>query len=209
VYISDNLKGVASGWSWDSRIINCLIWENEEGIVLTNSPNNTISQNDVFENTDAIFLGDSDGCTISNNNIYENSRGLLLNSSNECLITENLIYNNTGVGISLDRTSNRNDIYENTFENNAPNAVCEGSSNHWDDQVDTGNRWADYSGEGPYIIDENDQDNYPIVDIPTTTPTTVAPWEVDPLVLLVAGGAVGVVALVIIIRERRRVIIID
>jgi parallel beta-helix repeat protein len=208
-YFRNNLKAITSSWSWNIRIFNSYIWENEEGIVFDNSFNSTISHNDIFQNTDAVFLGDSDGSDIFDNSIYENSRGLLLNSSSACVITENMIYNNTGVGISLDGTSNRNDIYENTFENNAPNAISEGSSNNWDDQVDTGNRWSDYSGEGPYIIDENDQDNYPIVDLPTTTPTTVEPWEVDPLVLLVAGGAVGVVALVIIIRDRRRVIIID
>lgn len=208
-YFWNNLKAIASRSSWNIRIFNSYIWENEEGIVFDNSFNSTISHNDIFQNTDAVFLGDSDGSDIFDNSIYENSRGLLLNSSSDCVITENMIYNNTGVGISLDGTSNRNDIYENTFENNAPNAISEGSSNNWDNQVDTGNRWSDYSGEGPYIIDENDQDDYPIVDLPTTTPTTVEPWEVDPLVLLVAGGAVGVVALVIIIRDRRRVIIID
>ncbi|MBY8998692.1 MAG: right-handed parallel beta-helix repeat-containing protein [Candidatus Thorarchaeota archaeon] len=211
-YFRHNLKAIESDLSWDIRIFNCLIWENDEGIDLARSPNCWIDYNEVFENTDAILLDNSDECEVSDNSIYENSRGLLLNSSSDCLITSNTIANHSGVGISLDGTSHRNDIYQNTFVNNLPNAICEGSSNHWDDQVDTGNRWSDYSGEGPYIIDANDQDNFPIVDLPTATPPTgIDPGPKFPQYLIAEVVLIGAVVLVIIIVvvDRRRVIIVD
>ena len=152
---------------------------------------------------------DSNQCEIRANEIYFNTRGIVLESSSDCLVTENHIYNNTGVGISLDWDSFNNEIYENTFEHNSPNAICEGYGNHWDDQVNTGNSWSDYSGDGPYIIDEDDQDNFPIVDETTLTlPTTNGPgWNYP--AILVGGVVIGIVALIIIIYDQRRIVVID
>lgn len=213
-YFRNNHKAIESDWSWDMRIFNCLIWDNDEGIDLWRSPNCLIDYNEVFQNTDAILLDDSDECEVTDNRIYGNSRGLLLNSSSDCLIVSNTIANHSGVGISLDGTSYRNDIYQNTFGNNFPNAICEGSFNHWDDRVDTGNRWSDYSGEGPYIIDANDQDNFPTVD--NTLPTLTPPTGIDPgprfpgylIAEIVLIGAMVIVIMIVVI-DRRRVIIID
>jgi len=209
-YFRNNLKGIASGWSVDIRIYNGLIWENGEGIVLVNNPNSIILNVDIYENEDAIFLGDSDMCTIRGNSICWNTRGILLNSSSDCLITKNEVCNNTRVGICVDLTSRWNEIYDNIFTFNNPNAICSGTSNHWDNQVDTGNWWSDWSGEGPYIIDEDDQDNFPMMNITTTSPTTkVELFTLDPLILGIAGGVIGIVVLVILLIDRRRVHIID
>jgi parallel beta-helix repeat protein len=205
--IRDNLKGISLGWSFDCEIRDCLIWENDEAVNFVNSMNCTLRGNSIFDNSDAIFLGDSDGCDILDNAVYTNSRGILLNSSSDCTIIQNEIYNNTGVGIYLDRTSNRNLIYNNEIAFNSPNAICEGSLNSWDNGVDTGNWWSDYNGTGPYIIDENDQDNFPKVN--STSLTEPGPWEFDPLILGVAGVVVAVVVLVAIVFYRRRVVIID
>jgi parallel beta-helix repeat protein len=211
VYIRDNLKGFASGRSYSCSISGCLIWENDEAVVLASSPSCSIDHNTIFQNRDAVQVLESDGCEIWSNSIYDNSRGIVLNSSSSCLITENDIYNNTGVGICLDAESSLNEIYNNAFAHNSPNAICDGSSNHWDNQVDTGNWWSDYSGQGPYVIDENDQDDFPIDNRTTTTPTTTTmePWELDPLVLGIAGGLIGMVLLMIIVIDRRRVVIVD
>ncbi|MFW9833756.1 MAG: NosD domain-containing protein [Candidatus Thorarchaeota archaeon] len=206
-YIRDNLKGISLGWSFDCEIQDCLIWENNEAVNFVNSMNCTLRGNSIFDNSDAIFLGDSDGCDILGNAVYTNSRGILLNSSSDCTIIQNEIYNNTGIGIYLDRTSNRNLIYNNVIAFNSPNAICEGLLNAWDNGVDTGNWWSDYGGTGPYIIDENDQDNYPIVNI--TTPMEPGPWNVDPLMVGIITVVVAFVILVAVIFYRRRVVIID
>ena len=209
--ISNSPIGIELSWSYDCSISNCQIQDNEEGVVLQVAFNCTLSHNTIFQNGDGIYMDDSDGSEIWSNTVYLNHRGVLLNSTSDCLITQNNIYNNTGVGIALDTTANRNEIFNNTFANNTPNAICEGYSNHWDNQVDTGNWWSDYSGEGPYIIDENDQDNFPITNEITTTNGTTSngSWYIDPLLLGIVGGAVGIIALVIIIANRRRIVVID
>jgi parallel beta-helix repeat protein len=188
-----------------------LLWENDEAIVLSTSPNCTLFNNRIFRNSEAVFLAGSDGCIIRRNTIYWNSRGVLLNSSSDCLLTENNIYNNTGVGIFLDFLSNRNDIYENAFAYNAPNAFCEGSSNHWDNQVDTGNWWSDYTGTGPYIINVNNQDNYPNWNETTSTQlTTDHPIPTLSAGLVIAAGVVmGIIALILLRSEKKPGIPID
>ncbi len=206
--ISNSPIGIELSWSYNCSISNCQIGNNEEGIFLRVAFNCTLSHNTIFQNTDGIYMEDSDDSKILNNTVYLNHRGILLNSTSDCLIIQNNIYNNTGVGICLDSTANRNEIFNNTFANNKPNAICEGSLNHWDNQVDTGNWWSDYSGEGAYIIDENDQDNFPITN-ETTGTTSNGSWYIDPLLLGIVGGAVGIIALAIIIANRRRIVVID
>ncbi|MFW9793898.1 MAG: NosD domain-containing protein [Candidatus Thorarchaeota archaeon] len=207
VYWRSNLKGIAIGWSRNCEISGCQIWDNGEAIDVVNSPFCKISNNSIFLNQDAILLANSDGCEILNNSIYWNSRGILLNDSSNCLISQNGIYYNTGVGISIDLTSNMNEIYNNVFAYNLPNAICLGTSNHWDNQVDTGNWWSDWNGEGPYIIDEDDRDNFPIDN--RTIPLLIDLSIINQLLLVFAGAGVGVIALAIIIIDRRRIVIID
>jgi len=209
--IRDSPRGIELRSSYGCSISNCQIRDNEEGIFLRTAMNCTLYHNTIFQNTDGIYMEDSDGSNLLSNTIYLNHRGVLLNSTSDCLITQNNIHNNTGVGICLDTTANRNEIFNNTFAYNTPNAICEGSLNHWDNQVDTGNWWSDYNGTGAYIIDENDQDNFPIISETTTTNGTTPnwPWAVDPLLLVIVGGVVGVIALVIIIIDKRRVVVVD
>ena len=211
VDIRNSSIGIDLSWSYNCHISNCIVRDNEGGIFLQVGMNCTLSQNTIYQNIDGIYLEDSDGSDIWGNDVYLNHRGVLLNSTSDCLIIQNNIYNNTGVGIALDTTANRNEIFNNTFANNTPNAICGGSSNHWDNQVDTGNWWSDYGGEGAYIIDENDQDNFPITNETTTTNGTTSngSWYIDPLLLGIVGGVAGIIALVIIIANRRRIVVID
>ena len=209
-----NLKGIVSGWSNGGDIDGCRIRDNEEGIYLVSSPDCIIRNNRIYQNSDAIFLAESDDCQIRDNSIYGNSRGILLNSSSGCYITRNYVYSNSGVGICLDSFSNFNDIYNNEFVDNFPNALCEGYSNQWDDGINTGNWWSDYFGLGVYVLDEDDIDNFPINRITvspteTTTPPTTAPWNLDPLILGISSGVVGLVLIWIYVIDRRRVKIID
>jgi len=210
VDIRNSPIGIELSWSYDCSISNCQISNNEEGVVLRTAMNCTLSHNTIFQNTDGIFMGDSDGSDILSNSVYLNQRGVLLNSTSDCRIIQNNIYNNTGVGVALDTTSNRNEIFNNIFAYNTPNAICEGYSNHWDNQVDTGNWWSDYSGEGVYIIDENDRDNFPIVSTTTTNGTIPnLPWFLNPLFLGIVGGVGVIIGLIIIVVDRRRIVVVD
>ena len=75
-----------------------------------------------------------------------------------------------GKGVSLSSSAVNNTFYRNIFINNAQNAGS-ASGNFWDNGVE-GNYWSDYNGtdsngdgigDTPYIINENNQDNYPLM----------------------------------------------
>ena len=220
INLGNNRGGIRMSWSYGCHIEHGQIQENDEGIVLSTCFSTAIAHNNIHHNNDSILLVDSDGSEILSNTIFMNDRGILMNSTSECLITQNIVANNTGVGISLDGTSYRNDIFNNTFAYNTPNALCEGTSNHWDDQVDTGNWWSDYNGEGAYIIDENDQDHFPLNEKTTTTNETLTSettttnrttgqWNVDPLLLGSIAGIGCIIILVYVIIQRRRVVVVE
>ena len=210
VDIRNSPIGIELSWSYDCSISDSYLSDNDEGMGLQTSMNCIISRNSIFRNTNGMYLEDSDGSEIFGNTVHLNGRGILLNSTSGCLITQNNVANNTGVGICLDRTANQNEIFNNTFAYNSPNAICEGALNHWDNQIDTGNWWSDYSGEGPYIIDENDQDNFPFTIEPTTTTNgTTGSGSINPLLYVYLAGVGVVTILAYIIFQRRRVEVID
>jgi len=131
---------------------------------------------------DGIYLIDSSNNSISGNNITNNWRGIYLWwSSNYNTISGNNITNN-GYGIRLWYSSN-NKFYHNNLVNNRGQVNSDNYVNAWDDGYPSGgNYWSDYTGvdvkSGPnqdqpssdgigdtaYVIDENNQDNYPFMD---------------------------------------------
>jgi parallel beta-helix repeat protein len=121
----------------------------------------TISRNTLINNSDGIALGQySNYNTICQNNISENNYGFFIEYS-----TQNMIYRNNIVG-------NDQQVYLST-----------GSVNSWNQSYPFGgNYWSDYTGEdmysgehqdllgsdgigdNPYIIDADNQDNYPFME---------------------------------------------
>lgn len=75
------------------------------------------------------------------------------------------------IGISVQMSSNNNRIFHNNFINNIESPRSVDSINSWDNGVE-GNYWRDYSGtdenydgigDTPYSIEENSQDEYPLM----------------------------------------------
>jgi parallel beta-helix repeat protein len=87
-------------------------------------------------------------------------------------ITENTVMNCT-YGISVCGASTNNTVYHNNFISNVQQVNMTGANTVWDDGYPSGgNYWSDYNGtdsdgdgigDTPYIIDEYNQDDYPLM----------------------------------------------
>ena len=103
---------------------------------------------------------------ISDNNITNNIIGVQLEASSASISFNNILNNNVGIQLA----GSDNHIDHNNFINNTKqvydiawdNPEMTPSVNTWY-EGDTGNYWSDYNGTGetPYVIDENNQDNFP------------------------------------------------
>ncbi len=157
-----------------------------ENVITNNSGNGislegyyiTVSENILTNNTGAGITIYSSSNKVFGNNITNNTSewlgqgiGILLDfgaSDND--ISGNIIADNkVGIllGDSSDNTIAQNDIINNTNQTSISNSV-----NSWDNGSE-GNYWSDYNGtdsdgdgigDTPYIIDENNQDNYPLIE---------------------------------------------
>jgi parallel beta-helix repeat protein len=187
-----NEQGIRLLCSDNNVIMNSSFSSNLSGISLCTSSNNTISGNVVELNEFGIYASYSDllpAYSINNkvlgNVIINNSKGIFLDKSSNNEIFNNEITNNV-IGISLYGSGN-NTFYHNSFINNTNNVdfiayVGSQVANKWDiGYSGGGNYWSDYAGfdlySGPwqnetgsdgvgdtqYVIDEDNQDNYPIM----------------------------------------------
>ena len=142
----------------DVFMINIKIRNGINGIVLEETNNSTLWLLEVFDNAETgIYFHNSRNCTLKNSNITNNLCGVYIQNS-----TNNTIHYNNFI-------NNFFQVSSETINGYPPNT--------WDDGVGEGNYWNDYKwrypnatevdGSGiwdtPYIIDESNQDNYPIV----------------------------------------------
>ena len=161
---------------------NTIIYNGLDGIYMTNSSYNTISNNIIQYNHYGIYLHRSQlqrgSClynnitnnTISNNN-YQGIQLSLYQKYNS--VIGNTIVNNKGYGIKICCASYSNIVYHNTFKDNGYNAYDQ-NSNTWDNGYPSGgNYWDDYNGTDededgigdiPYSISGgNNIDQYPLI----------------------------------------------
>ena len=173
------LQGTGSGTGIDLKrrcnvtIKNMKVRAFGDGIYLRHSSENTISGSYIENNDYGILLWDSSGNVVRGNSITKNQYGIgLFNSSNHNNISENNITKNY-LSIWLFGSSSTS-VYHNNFVNNTKRIVTLGSVlNVWDDGYPSGgNYWSNYTeqdsdadgiGDTPYVIDENSQDNYPLM----------------------------------------------
>jgi parallel beta-helix repeat protein len=182
------------GISLNSRsgitIRNLVITAFDYGIFLYQSSDSKIIGSDITTNYYGIWFFSSSGNNITANEVTENSAfGIgLYSSSNNNIQGNNVTYNGNGIG--LDSISSNNRVFHNNLEtNNFQAQASESYDNFWDEGYPSGgNFWNDYNGsdykcgpsqdhpgsdgmgDTPYIIDSNNQDNYPLMN--TWTPPT-------------------------------------
>jgi parallel beta-helix repeat protein len=166
--------------------------------------NNTISGNNITNNYVGIFVYMGGGNIISENYITANGLGVWIAGGSNRIIRNDII--NNGVGVSVDIGGNI--IYHNNFVNNTVQAdVGEASSavNIWDDGYPSGgNYWSNYNGtdndgdgigDTPYILNENNQDNHPLME-PTIIPefpswTILSLFLVTSLIIVLVKKNIG------------------
>ena len=118
-----------------------------------------------------IQLFSSSDVTVTKNTLLSNQIGIGLYKTTQTNVYENTLADGkVGFSVSL---SDDNKYYHNSVVDNQYSAGTVNSSNLWDDgPVSGGNYWSDYTGtdvngdgigDTPYLIDETNQDNYPLM----------------------------------------------
>jgi parallel beta-helix repeat protein len=159
----------------NSSIVNNKLGNNLFGIYLFDSLGNRIAGNGLESNNeDGIYMYGSENNTIIVNELKNNDRGIDLSYSDNNVISENLLENNS-IGIFLDESSN-NRIYLNSFINNTEQVSIKRYGidkvvNFWD-YNSKGNYWSNYNGTDdngdgigdiPHMIDDENEDSYPLM----------------------------------------------
>ena len=169
------------------------------GIRLQSSSNNSVTGNSFLDCPKGVRIVSLSCYNLVESNTVSGSRYVgveLAEDANYNQIIANNIRNN-GVGASFVNSSN-NIVYHNNFIDNSVLITSRSADeiNFFDNGAE-GNYWnrykgADSDGDGigdtPYIIDENNQDNHPLMNIIPEFP----PWAIIPLFLMAAF--VGVIA---------------
>jgi parallel beta-helix repeat protein len=191
--IANNFYGISLAHSSShNRLSGNIASSNKvEGIgIYSSSNNNTLVGNTVSNNTWGINLDSSTSSNTLSDNIVSLNRqyGIwLYYSQNNTLVGNTVSLNNYGIWLG---GSSNNKILHNNFINNTKQVYDYSwdqpweppSINVWDDGYPSGgNYWSDHEGDDfyrganqdehgrdgigdtPYVIDENNQDNYPLM----------------------------------------------
>jgi len=168
-------------YSKKTTIFDNIIRDGACGVYLYNSNNITVSNNEVSNGKFGIWLDhDSTYNDIIGNIILSNSQygiyaGVFSNSNR--IIANTFSRNNYGIGFS---DTSDNLVLHNNFADNTHQFLTYTSINNWNN-TQGGNYWSEYNGtdlnhgpyqnetgsdgigDAPYIIDENNRDNYPLM----------------------------------------------
>ena len=167
VYLSGSSNNVIS----QNDLANnyCGVW------IASSSNDNTVSDNSIESNQMwAMFLKDSSNNVVSKNEFTaHNNYTIFVRASNFTTFSANNIKDNA-IGFFLNAASD-NTLYHNNFINNRNSVSSLDSTNVWSDGA-SGNYWSEYkevypdAGNNgsvwntPYTIDDDNQDNYPLVN---------------------------------------------
>jgi len=221
--ISENQGGIVGWNTENIIITENNIAENGYGIDIGISRNITVSGNNISNNSRGLNLVYYGPYFVYGNNITKNDWGIrFAEGCNNAIVNgNNITQNNVGVvllnfpnGGDVAVSGVGNKVFGNFFIDNSeqvlPNEVefenIRMGSNGTDivlwDNSTTGNYWDDYAGldengdeigDTPYIIDENNQDNYPLMNpVDISTIPEFPQWIVMLVILTLLAVAVAI-----------------
>ena len=156
--LTNNYCGIWIVGSSNDNIIsgNSLVNNTMYAIWLKESSNNKISENEITLHANyTIYIRGSDDTTISANNIEKNWQGIFLYNT-----YNNILYHNNFI-------DNQN-AYSSYTSTSVWNSGSPPEGNYWSDYRERYSNATEVDSSGiwntPYVIDENNQDNYPLVN---------------------------------------------
>jgi len=178
--VTNNNRGVLINEAYFTTIFENLLIYNDFSVYMVSTFNTNISKNNITSNNSYGILVGGSNTSVIGNEIMDNSLvGIHVSFAANTTISGNNVTNNT-LGIQLWHSTN-NTIYHNNLINNPTQASVTDSECTWDNSYPSGgNYWSDYEGadiysgqnqdqldgdgigDSPYIIDVNNQDNYPL-----------------------------------------------
>ncbi len=184
--LTRNRYGVFFWNTTNSKIEKVTASNNFYGIYLEYSINNTLSCNTVSKHYYGISVWRSYGNVLSCNTASNNNCGIgLFSSSSSNNILSGNTVSNSDYGIYLGYSGNNTFFHNNLINNRVQAYVTFGYVNTWDNGYPSGgNYWSDYAaldeksgpnqdqlgsdgiGDTPYVINGNNQDNYPLMATP-------------------------------------------
>jgi len=199
--IISNNGGVSYAHQFGNSVIrNCEAFGNTGGLSVAWGSGTLIANNEVHHNTGGIGLDSMFYTIVEKNKVYNNDEGIVVGYVGSYNTIRDNVVRDNDLGIYMNYYSVRgNKIYHNDVIENGRQAWDKGTNNIWDDGYPSGgNYWSDYEerypnaieldGSGiwdtPYEIDENNQDNYPLME-PWTAPTI--PTTIDELKTEIEG----------------------
>lgn len=218
--ISHALNGVfLSGSSFN--IVKENTFENCDCAIQVQGTFETVLNNHIRKGRTGITIDGSDN-KILGNYIEENSEGgIYLHFGNNNTIYENTVENNMYgviIGFAPHLNAENNTFHHNNFLNNARNVLVRvgGFTNFWDDGKE-GNYWSDYKGvdddkdgigDTPYVIDEHNRDNHPLMN--PWTEKLIKQGEMPPTLLIISlatilGGTLTFVLLKIHVKNAKTI----